>query len=82
MNNYNFINPEFFYLLVIPLLYLIWYFYKRPNITSQIVFSSTDSLSNSTTLRTRLRHIPIIFKTLAACLLIIALAKERRKKTT
>ena len=77
MNNYNFINPEFFYLLVIPLLYLIWYFYKRPNITSQIVFSSTDSLSNSTTLRTRLRHIPIIFKTLAACLLIIALARPQ-----
>ena len=51
MNNYNFINPQFFYLLAIPLVYLIWYFYKKPNITSQIVFSSTESLSNSKTLK-------------------------------
>ena len=77
MNNYNFINPEFFYLLAIPLIYLVWYFYKKPNITSQIVFSNTEFLTNSKTLRTRLRHIPIIFKTLATCLLIIALARPQ-----
>ena len=77
MNNYNFINPEFFYLLAIPLIYLIWYFYKKPNITSQIVFSNTEFLTNSKTLRTRLRHIPIIFKTLAMWLLIIALARPQ-----
>ena len=77
MNNYTFINHDFFYLLVIPLAYMLWYFYKKINISSQIIFSNTESISNISTLKTRLRHIPVIFKSFAACLLIIALARPQ-----
>jgi Ca-activated chloride channel family protein len=77
MNNYLFINQEYFYLLAIPIIYLIWYFYKKRNITSQIIFSNTESVSNIKTLKTKLRHLPIILKLLAVSLLIIALARPQ-----
>ena len=77
MNNYLFINQEYFYLLAIPIIYLIWYFYKKRNITSQIIFSNTESISNIRTLKTKLRHLPIILKLLAVSLLIIAMTRPQ-----
>ena len=77
MNNYLFINPEYFYLLIIPFVYSIWYFFKRRNINSEILFSNLGSLNKTKTLKNRLRDLPQIFKILAICLLIIALARPQ-----
>lgn len=77
MNNYLFINPEYFYLLIIPVVYSIWYFFKRRNINSEILFSNLGSLNKTKTLKNRLRDLPQIFKILAICLLIIALARPQ-----
>ena len=77
MNNYLFINPEYFYLLIIPVVYSIWYFFKRKNINSEILFSNLGSLNKTKTLKNRLRDLPQIFKILAICLLIIALARPQ-----
>ena len=77
MNNYLFINPEYFYLLIIPVVYSIWYFFKRRNINSEILFSNLGSLNKTKTLKNRLRDLPQIFNILAICLLIIALARPQ-----
>ena len=77
MNNYLFINPEYFYLLIIPIVYSIWYFFKRKNINSEILFSNLGSLNKTKTLKNRLRDLPQIFNILAICLLIIALARPQ-----
>jgi len=77
MNNYLFINPEYFYLLIIPVVYSIWYFFKRKNINSEILFSNLGSLNKTKTLKNRLRDLPQIFKIVAICLLIIALARPQ-----
>ena len=77
MNNYLFINPEYFYLLIIPVVYSIWYFYKRRNINSEILFSNLGSLNKTKTLKNRLRDLPQIFNIVAICLLIIALARPQ-----
>ena len=77
MNNYLFINPEYFYLLIIPVVYSIWYFYKRRNINSEILFSNLGSLNKTKTLKNRLRDLPQIFNIIAICLLIIALARPQ-----
>ena len=77
MNNYLFINPEYFYLLIIPVVYSIWYFFKRRNINSEILFSNLGSLNKTTTLKNRLRDLPQIFNIVAICLLIIALARPQ-----
>ena len=77
MNNYLFINPEYFYLLFVPIVYTIWYFFKRRNINSEILFSNLGSLNKTKTLKNRLRDLPQIFNILAICLLIIALARPQ-----
>ena len=77
MNNYLFINPEYFYLLIIPVVYSIWYLFKRRNINSEILFSNLGSLNKTKTLKNRLRDLPQIFNILAICLLIIALARPQ-----
>ena len=77
MNNYLFINPEYFYLLIIPVVYSIWYFFKRRNINSEILFSNLGSLNKTKTLKNRLRDLPQIFNIIAICLLIIALARPQ-----
>ena len=77
MNNYLFINPEYFYLLIIPVVYSFWYFFKRKNINSEILFSNLGSLNKTKTLKNRLRDLPQIFNIIAICLLIIALARPQ-----
>ena len=77
MSNYTFVNPEFFYLLILPLVIIIWYAFKHKTISAVIVFSTTDSITKTPTLKQRLRHIPYICKVIASILLIIALARPQ-----
>jgi len=77
MSNYTFINPEFFYLLILPLVILVWYAFKHKTTSSTIVFSATDSIRKDPTLKQRLRHLPYGLKIIATTLLIIALARPQ-----
>ena len=77
MNNYLFINSEFFYLLIIPFVYTIWYFFKKRNINSEILFSNLGPLNKTKTLKNKLRNLPQILNIIAICLLIIALARPQ-----
>jgi len=77
MNNYNFINPEFLYLLVIPLSYIIWLSLRKRNLSSEIIFSNTQSIKQLKTLKIKLRNLPIILKLISCCLLIFALARPQ-----
>ena len=77
MNNYNFINPEFLYLLAIPLAYIIWLSLRKRNLSSEIIFSNTQSIKYLKTLKIKLRNLPIILKLISCCLLIFALARPQ-----
>ena len=77
MNNYLFINSEFFYLLIIPFVYTIWHFFKKRNINSEILFSNLGPLNKTKTLKSKLRSLPQILNIIAICLLIIALARPQ-----
>ena len=77
MNNYTFVNSEFFYLLLIPLAILIWYILKHKNTSSAILFSNTESINTNPTLKQRLRHLPYLLKIIASALLIIAIARPQ-----
>jgi len=77
MNNYLFINSELFYLLIIPFVYTIWYFFKKRNINSEILFSNLGPLNKTRTLKSKLRSLPQILNIIAICLLIIALARPQ-----
>ena len=77
MNNYNFINPEFLYLLAIPIAYIIWLSFRKRNLSSEIIFSNTKSIKHQKTLKIKLRNLPIILKLISCCLLIFALARPQ-----
>ena len=80
MNNYSFANIELFYLLIFPLLILVWYIFKYSSYNSQIVFSDTQSFLNKKTLKQKLRHVPYLLKIIASIFLIIALARPQSSK--
>jgi len=77
MSNYTFVNSEFFYLLILPLVVLIWYVLKHKNTSSAILFSNTESINKKPTIKQRLRHLPYLLKISAASLLIIAMARPQ-----
>ena len=77
MADYNFINSEFLYLLVLPISIIIWYAIKHKSYSSTIVFSVTESIKNKPTIKQKLRHIPYLLKVIAAALLIIAIARPQ-----
>ena len=77
MNNYTFVNSEFFYLLLIPLAILIWYVIKYKKTSSTILFSNTQSINTKPTIKQRLRHLPYLLKIIASALLIIAIARPQ-----
>ena len=77
MNNFIFINTEFFFLLFIPIALLIWYFFKSKKNSSEIVFSDLHSLEKTKTIKNKLIHLTYLFKICALILLIIALARPQ-----
>ena len=77
MNNYNFINHEFLYLLAIPIAYIIWLSLRKRNLSSEILFSNTQAIKHLKTLKIKLRNLPIILKLISCCLLIFALARPQ-----
>jgi Ca-activated chloride channel family protein len=77
MNNYTFVNSEFFYLLIVPIAILIWHILRYKFNSSNILFSDTNSISKRITLKQRLRHLPYLMKIIASVLLIIAIARPQ-----
>ena len=77
MNNYTFVNNEFFYLLIVPTAILIWYILKSKTFNSTILFSDTNSINKTRTLKTKLRHLPYLLKIIASALLIITIARPQ-----
>ena len=77
-NDITFKHPEFFWLLLLlPL--MTWYFWKVKRKTRpRILISSTIPFQNyRQTIRQRLVNLPIIFRCVAICLLIVALARPQ-----
>ena len=77
MINHTFVNNELLFLLIFPLIILIWYILKNKNINSNILFSDTGLISNRTTLKNRLRHLPYLLKIIASVLMIFAIARPQ-----
>jgi len=77
MANITFVNPEYFYLLLLVPLFIIWYFFKRKTIQSNLLFSDTSDFEQEKTLKNRLIHLPFILKLFSISLLIFALARPQ-----
>ena len=77
MANIAFVNPEYFYLLLLVPLFIIWYFFKKQTIQSDLLFSDTSDFEQEKTLKNRLIHLPFILKLFSISLLVFALARPQ-----
>ncbi|KAF2335600.1 vWA domain-containing protein [Flavobacterium daemonense] len=77
MGKITFLNPEFFWLFLWIPLVIAWYFWKRNQQSATLKMSSTIGFKNSESLLVKLKPSLHVFRILALCSLIIALARPR-----
>jgi|TARA_B110000305_G_scaffold242047_1_gene319356 Ca-activated chloride channel family protein len=77
MMSNNFVNPEYFYLLIIPLVYSIWFFIKNKSVDAKIIFSDISAINKEKTTKVFLRNLPNILKIIASIFLILAIARPQ-----
>lgn len=75
LENITFAQPLF--LLLLPLVLLLFYLRSRKKYYAEVRLSSTSGFEGSTTWKTRLRPIQIVLQTIALVALIIALARPQ-----
>ncbi len=87
LENISFANPEFFWLLLLLPLAILWYFFKRNEQSASLKISSLKGFS-STSILPKLKPLIYIFRVLALAAIIIAMARPQtedistRTKTT
>ena len=78
MKNIIFANPEYFYLLLILPLLVLWHFLKYKKQYPTLSMPSNESFAGAKpTLRQRLLHLPFALRIIALALLIIILARPQ-----
>ncbi len=78
----KFANPEYFYLLLIVPLFVIWYFYKERKQNLAMKVPSIQGFQKSKkSIRIYLRHILLLFRILAFVALVTALARPQTSST-
>ena len=88
LSNFEFQNPEFFWLLLALPIAALWYFLKRNKLTAQVKLSSLKGFKAGSGLLAKMRPVLFILRLLALACLITALARPRnvdvstRSKTT
>ncbi|VAW24720.1 Aerotolerance protein BatA [hydrothermal vent metagenome] len=75
--NFEFLNPQFLWLLLgIPIL-AVWYFFTQNNDTARLTIPSTKGFEAAPSILSKLKPLLYILRLLALTLLIIALARPR-----
>lgn len=77
-DNIDFVNPQFFYLLLLIPVLVLWYWFKHKQNYAQLNYSGLNRLQGvPKTIRQRLIHSPFILKMIILALLSIALARPQ-----
>jgi len=76
-NNFEFLNPEFLWLLVLIPLLAIWYFFMRKKDNATLTITSTKGFEVAPSILSKLKPILAALRLAAITLLIIALARPR-----
>lgn len=76
-DNFEFVNPQFFWLFLLLPVLLLWYFWKRKKQTAPLKISSIKGFQTGKNWLARLRPLLFVFRLLAISALIIAMARPR-----
>ncbi|GHC43519.1 vWA domain-containing protein [Ulvibacter litoralis] len=75
--NFEFVNPQFFWLFLLLPVLLLWYFWKRKKQTAPLKISSIKGFQTGKNWLARLRPMLFVFRLLAISALIVAMARPR-----
>lgn len=82
MENIQFANPNYFYLLILLPLMVVWYLLRQKRIYPSLNIPNIQHFEKTPkSIRIYLRHLPFVFRTLAVGLIIIALARPQTAST-
>jgi len=73
----EFVNKEFFWLMLLLPLAILWYIFKHKKQTAELRISSTKGFKVANSWLPKLKHLLFVFRLLALALLITALARPR-----
>ena len=79
---FEFVNPEFFWLLLLLPAAVAWYLFKRKEWTATVKISSLKGFKSSINLLAKLHPILLILRLIALTLLIVAMARPREVDVT
>lgn len=74
--NYEYVNPEYFWLFLLIPLAIIWYFFKRKNQVATLMMSSLKGFQDNSLLP-KLKPLLFVLRLLAISATIVALARPR-----
>ncbi|MBQ0907636.1 VWA domain-containing protein [Flavobacterium sp. F-328] len=77
MEKLTFLNPEFFWLFLLIPVVVFWFWKKKNQQSATLKMSSLDGFKGTKSVITKLKPILNVFRVLALCSLIIALARPR-----
>lgn len=76
-NNFEFLNPEFLWLLILVILLAIWYFFMRKKDTAILTMPSVKGFKVKASILSKLKPILYVLRLLALAAIVIALARPR-----
>ncbi len=82
-NNFEFANPEFFYLFILLPFIIAWYWWKHRKTQPTLKVSTSEGMKTSgKTFKQRILHLPFILRILVFSLLIIILARPQSSSSS
>ena len=75
--NFEFVNPQFFWLFLLLPLLVVWYVFKRSKQTAELKISSIQGFKKSGNWLAKLRPLLFVLRLLALSALIVAMARPR-----
>ncbi|WP_461533259.1 vWA domain-containing protein [Sinomicrobium sp.] len=82
LENIQFANPQYFWLLLLLPLAIVWYILKRKRATSPLKISTTRGFKSQASLLPKLKPLLFVFRLLAIALLITAMARPQTMDVT
>lgn len=76
-NNFEFLNPEFLWLLILVILLAIWYFFMRKKDTAILTMPSVKGFKVKASILSKLKPILYVLRLLALAAIVVALARPR-----
>ena len=76
-SNFEFVNPQLFWLLLLLPLLLLWFFWKRKQQTAVLKISSLKGFDTSKNWLAKLRPLLFVLRLITLALIIVAMARPR-----